>query len=154
MISLHSFTDWYFFILFLAGCWFVLLSASNAVFFKLSRRRARIDDGPMISVLIPARNEEKRIRPTLEGLLKQDYRNFEIILIDDNSTEGTWDILESYARDYDFISIIKGKTLPEGWKGKPFAMTQLSEKAKGELFVFLDADIKPASDFFHGWQTV
>ncbi|RKX82547.1 MAG: hypothetical protein DRP70_16220, partial [Spirochaetes bacterium] len=74
--------DYYSFILLIAGLWFVLLSLSNAIFFKLSRRRARINDGPMISVLIPARNEEQRIRPTLDGLLKQDYTNFEIILID------------------------------------------------------------------------
>ncbi len=144
---IHGFSGWYSLILVAAGVWFVLLSTSNAIFFRLSRRCARINDGPMISVLIPARNEEQRIRPTLDGLLKQDYTNFEIILIDDNSTDGTWKTLETYAKENDSISILKGESLPEGWKGKPFAMTQLAKKAKGELFVFLDADIKPSPDF-------
>ena len=143
----HGILDWYSFILVLAGSWFLLLSASNAIFFKLSRRKARIMKGPMISVLIPARNEEERICPTLDGLLKQDYLNYEIIIIDDNSTDGTWDILKSYSLKNDLISIYKGKSLPEGWKGKPFAMTQVAEKAKGDLFVFMDADIIPSRDF-------
>jgi len=144
---MYKFLDYYSLILLLAGIWFALLSVSNAIFFKISRRRARINHGPMISVLIPARNEEARIIPTLDRILNQDYLNYEIIIIDDNSTDGTWDILESYARENDSISILKGNILPEGWKGKPFAMTQLAEKAKGDLFVFLDADITPSPDF-------
>ena len=143
---MHTILTWYSIILIIAGCWFVFLSTSNAIFFKISRRRARMKDGPMISVLIPARNEEKRIIPTLDGILKQDYANFEVIVIDDNSTDGTWEILESYAEKYDSLSILQGKSLPEGWKGKPFAMTQLAGKARGDLFVFLDADILPAPD--------
>lgn len=144
---MHTLLDYYSLILVIAGCWFVLLSASNAIFFKISRRRSRVKDGPMISVLIPARNEEKRIRPTLDGIMAQEYTNYEVIVIDDNSTDETWEILEEYADKYESIKILKGKPLPEGWKGKPFAMTQLAEQAEGELFVFVDADIYPSRDF-------
>ncbi len=144
---MHTFLDYYSFFLIAAGCWFVLLSVSNTVFFKISRRRARLKDGPMISVMIPARNEENRIRPTLDAILKQDYSNYEVFVIDDNSTDGTWNILESYADKHEFLSILQGKSLPEGWKGKPFAMTQLADRAEGDLFVFIDADILPAPDF-------
>jgi chlorobactene glucosyltransferase len=144
---MHTLLDYYSLILVIAGCWFVLLSASNAIFFKLSRRRSRVKDGPMISVLIPARNEEQRIRPTLDGIMDQEYTNYEVIVIDDNSTDETWETLEEYADKYESLKILKGKPLPEGWKGKPFAMTQLAEQAEGELFVFVDADIYPSRDF-------
>ncbi len=147
---MHTLLDYYSLILVIAGCWFVLLSASNAVFFKLSRRRTRIKDGPMISVLIPARNEEQRLKPTLDGILNQEYGKYEVIVLDDNSTDGTWALMESYAEKNDSLSILQGKQLPEGWKGKPFGMTQLAAEAKGDIFVFIDADITPAPDFL-GW---
>ncbi len=144
---MHTFLAWYAFFLVVAGCWFVLIGSSNAVYFRLSRRRKRLLDGPKISVLIPARNEEHRIRPTLDAILKQDYKDYEVLVIDDNSTDGTWNILEEYAAGDNRVRIIKGRPLVEGWKGKPYAMTQLAEKAEGEIFVFLDADIMPATDF-------
>ncbi|KGM38356.1 hypothetical protein JY97_16720 [Alkalispirochaeta odontotermitis] len=109
-------------------------------------------EGPMISVLIPARNEERRIIPTLEGLLSQEYSNFEVVVIDDNSSDGTWDIVNAYADRNKFMTALRGGELLEGWKGKPYAMTQLAEAAKGEIFVFLDADITPAPDFL-SWVT-
>jgi cellulose synthase/poly-beta-1,6-N-acetylglucosamine synthase-like glycosyltransferase len=87
---MHSILHLYALFLVIAGSWFTLLSISNAVFFRLSRRRTRKIDGPKISVLIPARNEEKRIRPTLEAILRQDYGTYEVIVIDDNSTDATW----------------------------------------------------------------
>jgi len=106
----------------------------------------------MISVMIPARNEERRITPTLEAILNQVYSNFEVIVIDDNSTDGTWDIIKSYADRNECMTALRGKKLLEGWKGKPFAMSQLADAAKGEILVFLDADILPAPDFL-SWVT-
>lgn len=140
---------WYLYVIFLAiaGAFFTIMAASNAVFFKLSRRRARWKDGPSISVLIPARNEENRIRPTLDALVAQDYREFEIIVIDDNSTDSTWDIISEYAAKHGNVKGIRGRTLPEGWNGKPYAMTQLAEAAEKEIYVFVDADIRAEPDF-------
>jgi len=109
-------------------------------------------NGPMISVLIPARNEARRISPTLEGILKQEYSNFELIVIDDNSSDGTWDIIKAYADRNESMAALRGKKLPEGWKGKPYAMSQLADAARGEVLVFLDADIIPESDFL-SWVT-
>lgn len=144
---MQTFWYWYTLFLVLAGGWFTFLAASNAIFFRLSRRRTRWKDGPSMSVLIPARNEEERIRPTLEAIMKQNYREFEVIIIDDNSTDGTWDIISEFAAHYDNVKILKGRKLPEGWKGKPFAMTQLAAAASKEIMVFIDADITPAPDF-------
>lgn len=131
----------------ICGCWFVLIGSCNAVYFRLSRRRKRWREGPKISVLIPARNEAHRIRPTLDSILVQDYKDYEVLVIDDNSTDDTWSVLEEYAETYSRLRIFKGRPLPDGWKGKPYAMTQLAEEAEGEIFVFLDADIKSSPDF-------
>ena len=144
---MHTFLAWYAFFLVVGGCWFVFIGTSNAIYFRISRRSKRWHDGPKISVLIPARNEERRIRPTLDAILEQDYADYEVIVIDDNSTDGTWSILEDYAAANPKMRILKGRPLPEGWKGKPYAMTQLAGEASGDIFVFLDADINPTPDF-------
>lgn len=141
------FLTWYSQALFLTGVWCLLLSLSNAIFFRLCRRKTRVKSNLMISVLIPARNEEGRIISTLEGMLKQEYSNFEMIVIDDDSSDGTWDLVKTYADGNECMTALRGKKLPEGWKGKSYAMSQLADAARGEILVFLDADIIPAPDF-------
>ncbi len=121
--------------------------------------RDRLDDGakifsgdlPLVSVLIPARNEEHRLRPLLESLAKQTWPNLEILVLDDNSTDGTAELI----RSFDFVEmdgalsgdaeklrryLLRGRPLPEGWAGKPWACHQLSEAARGEWLMFTDAD--------------
>jgi chlorobactene glucosyltransferase len=95
---------------------------------------------PLVSVLIPARNEEENIENCLKSLQKQDYKNFEIIVLDDNSKDRTAEIVERIAAKDDHIRLLKGQSLPEGWAGKPFACYQLAENAKGSWLLFLDAD--------------
>ncbi|MBN2531408.1 MAG: glycosyltransferase [Spirochaetales bacterium] len=94
----------------------------------------------MVSVIVPARNEEKNIAHCLFSLLKQDYDNYEILVLDDNSEDRTWSILKDFKKKSDRIRIFPGKPLPEGWSGKQFACHQLVEKAKGEYLLFTDAD--------------
>lgn len=95
---------------------------------------------PLISVLIPARNEEHNIEICLKSLQKQDYPNFEIIVLDDSSKDRTARIVERIAAKDERIRLIKGEPLRTGWAGKPFACYQLAEKAKGSWLLFLDAD--------------
>jgi chlorobactene glucosyltransferase len=95
---------------------------------------------PLVSVLIPARNEEENIETCLKSLQKQDYPNFEILVLDDNSKDRTAELVERMAAKDDRIRLIKGELLPEGWAGKPFACYQLAEKAKGSWLLFVDAD--------------
>ena len=95
---------------------------------------------PLVSVLIPARNEEENIETCLKSLQKQDYPNFEILVLDDNSKDRTTEVVERMAAKDDRIKLIKGQPLPEGWAGKPFACYQLAEKAKGSWLLFIDAD--------------
>lgn len=95
---------------------------------------------PLISVCIPARNEEKRITPCLESLLKQDYPRYEVLVMDDQSTDGTLALLRRYARKFSWLQVLQGKPLPKGWVGKPWACHELSKRAKGDWLFFTDAD--------------
>jgi len=95
---------------------------------------------PFISILIPARNEEKRIAPCLEGMLRLDYPSFEVLVLDDRSTDGTFNVVRSHAKNNRRLRVLKGSGLPSGWIGKPWACAQLARKAKGEWLFFTDAD--------------
>lgn len=97
-------------------------------------------NAPMLSVCIPARNEEKNIRRCVEGLLAQDYPNFEIIVLDDRSTDATPAILDELAAKDSRLRILHGSDLPSGWAGKPHALYQAAGAARGEWLCFLDAD--------------
>ena len=75
---------------------------------------------PLISVLIPARDEEANIITCLESLQKQDYPNFEILVLDDNSSDNTSAIVTEIASKDNRIQLLIGKPLQDGWAGKPF----------------------------------
>ena len=95
---------------------------------------------PFVSILVPARNEERNIARCINSLIAQDYENFEIIVLNDNSTDRTEEILDELARTDSRIKVIKGRPLPHGWVGKNFACHQLSKAAKGEYLFYTDAD--------------
>jgi chlorobactene glucosyltransferase len=95
---------------------------------------------PLISVLIPARDEEKNIRTCVESLQKQDYPNYEVLVLDDNSTDNTAAIVKELAANDSRIHYYFGEPLPEDWAGKPFACYQLAQKARGDWLLFVDAD--------------
>jgi chlorobactene glucosyltransferase len=130
----------YFPIIIGAGVYFCLLGMINMIDMKLHAVPPRVKEGPLVSVLIPARNEEQNIERCLNSLRNQDYVNYEILVIDDNSTDNTFGILQRIAREDRRIRIFSGKPLPEDWFGKPYAMQQLSVEAKGDIFIFTDAD--------------
>ena len=105
-------------------------------------------EGQKVSVLIPARNEERHIQPCVESLLEQTYESYEIIVYDDDSTDRTGAILDRLAAENpDSLRVIHGKGVPKGWYGKPHAMQRLSEAAEGSWLLFTDADTvhKPES---------
>ena len=96
---------------------------------------------PKVSVLIPARNEEENLLSTLESLLGLDYPNLEVIVLDDNSSDGTYRIARDFASTDDRFEIVRGRPLPEGWLGKNWACNQLAHAASGEYLLFIDADV-------------
>ena len=96
----------------------------------------------LISILIPVRNEQDNILGLLQSIYDQDYIDYEVIILDDGSDDATYSICEQFASKHHQFRIIKGKKLPHDWLGKNYACHQLAEEAKGDYFLFLDADEK------------
>ena len=115
----------------------VILNAAAGPFLV---RQYVVQNRVKVSVLVPARNEEKNIGTCLLHLVNQDYPNFEIIVLDDQSGDRTEEIITEYVHSYKNIRLIKGKNLEEGWTGKNWACHQLSQHANGDIFIFADAD--------------
>jgi len=107
---------------------------------RLGRHRA-LPEYPAVSILVPARDEERNIVACVESLLQQDYPDFEVVVLDDDSLDATGRLLlEIRAWSGDRLRILPGKTLPAGWFGKHWACHQLAQAAHGELLLFTDAD--------------
>jgi chlorobactene glucosyltransferase len=105
---------------------------------------------PMVSILIPARNEEHKIAQCLESLFKQDYPDYEILVLDDNSSDNTADIVNRLAGKESRLRLIKGAPLAAGWSGKNYACFQLAKEAKGDWLLFVDADTTHAPHMLSG----
>jgi chlorobactene glucosyltransferase len=123
----------------------LLLLLLNILLNLRSLRRARSevdlpDPAPLISVLIPARDEEANIGACIDSLRRQDYPNYEILVLDDSSTDGTAEIVARIAAQDGRVSLLRGDHLPDGWAGKPFACHQLAQRARGSWLLFTDAD--------------
>jgi chlorobactene glucosyltransferase len=104
--------------------------------------RLTAGDAPLVSILVPARNEEQRVlEPCINSILAQDYGNFEVIAVNDRSTDKTGEILEAVAKSDHRLRVIEGKELPPGWLGKPYAMQQALDHARGEWILATDADM-------------
>jgi glycosyltransferase involved in cell wall biosynthesis len=100
---------------------------------------------PKVSVILPARNEQKYIEKCLDSLLKQDYSNYEIVAINDSSSDGTGEIIQKYSTKNSKIIFINAEAKPEGWTGKNWACYQGYIKSTGQLFLFTDADTTHSS---------
>lgn len=110
---------------------------------RLARPAALPAGAPMLSILIPARNEERSIARCVAGALAQNYPHFEVLVLDDGSTDGTAAVLAAFAGD-PRLHVLHGRPLPPGWVGKCNACQQLGEAAAGEWLLFLDADTAAA----------
>lgn len=122
--------------------YFLLVTLSNIRFLNKHTFRPETTDEapPRVSVILPVRNEERRLRPCLDSLLAQSYANLEIIAVNDNSEDGTEAILREYARRSPRISVVEGSPLEPGWIGKSFACKQGVDAAAGDFLLFTDAD--------------
>lgn len=118
----------------------LLVILSNIFIIHRTRRQGQPPVYPMVSILVPARNEESNIAGCVQSLLAQDYPAFEVLVLDDQSEDGTRGILEKIAENQPGLRILDGAPPPAGQVGKNWACSQLAEQAEGELFFFTDAD--------------
>lgn len=110
----------------------------NAIIIR-QPKKVKLDESNKVSVLMPARNEEKTIEKCLNSLFLQDYKNMEIIVLDDNSSDGTPQILEEMSNER--LRVIKGnEEPPKGWTGKNWACHRLYLESKGDILIFIDSD--------------
>jgi chlorobactene glucosyltransferase len=126
--------------LIITASYFFILSLANHYEMWRFTLGPEVFDGPLVSVLIPARNEEQHIERCLNSLRNQIYKNYEILVLNDNSTDKTLQIINRIAGIDSRVKVLNGEPLPEGWYGKPFALHQLSAQARGEILIFTDAD--------------
>ncbi len=99
-------------------------------------------NGPRVSVLLPARNERDNIEACVASLLAQEYSDFEVLVLDDQSEDGTAKILRERFAGHPRLTVLHGAAPPPGWVGKSWACHQLACHASGELLLFTDADTR------------
>lgn len=122
----------------------LLITLSNLRFidsleFSLNKSNNR-NRNHLVSILVPARNEEDNIAQCLHALIAQNYDPLEIIVLDDRSTDRTLEIVQDIASTDARVTAFSGTELPKGWIGKNWACHQLAQKATGEFLLFTDAD--------------
>jgi cellulose synthase/poly-beta-1,6-N-acetylglucosamine synthase-like glycosyltransferase len=144
-----QFWQWYDAILFWLGVANLAFLLIILGIFARGGRRIRqlalqpIADGPLprVSVIVPARNEERNVEEALESLLRVDYENLELLVVNDRSTDRTGEILDRMAAQHPRLQIVHLSELPAGWLGKNHALQYGAERATGEWLLFTDADI-------------
>ncbi len=121
-------------------CGVALVACLNALTFG-RLKSAKPSHLPRVSVLVPARNEAQTIAATVAALLAQDYPDFELLVLDDSSSDGTAEIASRAGQGEPRLKVLAGAPLPAGWLGKPWACQQLARQATGDLLIFTDADV-------------
>lgn len=126
-----------------AGAWVFLIKSMLSSFRDtpyLDKFPQKNHKSPKVSVILPARNEEGFIEKCLDSLLGQDYENYEIIAIDDSSTDSTGNIIKNYAAKDARVIHVSAKPKPDGWMGKNWACMEGYAAATGEILLFTDSD--------------
>lgn len=118
----------------------IKLLSSEKRRFRTSKELGIDDNLPTVSVCIPVRNETQVMSECLELVLASDYPKLEIIVLDDNSIDGTPNIVRAFA--HAGVRFVPGDELPEGWVGKNYSMKKLLEESSGRYILFMDADTR------------
>jgi chlorobactene glucosyltransferase len=109
---------------------------------RLSAARGGPGETLRVSVVIPARNEERDVEATVSAHLAQTYPNFEVIVVDDRSTDATGAILDRLSSRDPRLRVLRSEEPPAGWLGKPNALALGAREASGEVLLFADADVR------------
>ncbi|TWT06652.1 glycosyltransferase [Planococcus sp. CPCC 101016] len=114
----------------------------NRLFLPALPKEPRLSAAPLVSVLVPMRNEERNVETLVKSLKNSSYEHVEFIILNDQSTDRTQDELERTIAGDSRFAILQGKELPENWVGKVHACHQLQQAASGEYLLFVDADVR------------
>lgn len=151
MVTYEFILEVFFYIFFIFAVMRIMVSVLNFFSRPYLRKNINVDNSKykpvMFSILIPARNEEKRISNLLDSIIQQSYTNFEVIVYNDNSFDNTSDIVRNYSLVDERIRVIDGEELPCGWVGKNYACHVLASMARGDYMIFVDSDVYFSSDF-------
>ena len=123
--------------------------ASPEITLRADRPGPLPDPAPKVTILVPAKDEEANIADCLKTLQAQDYGNFEILVIDDRSSDSTAEIVQRLAEQDPRIHLVRITELPPGWFGKSHAMHVGAQSATGQWLLFVDADCRQASGSLH-----
>ena len=126
-----------------SATWIALIKSMLRTFNEspfLDKFEKKEHEKPKVSIILPARNEEKFIGKCLDSLIKQDYDNYEIVTINDSSNDATGDIIKKYSEKFPKVISVDAKPKPDGWIGKNWACIEGYKKASGDLLLFTDAD--------------
>jgi chlorobactene glucosyltransferase len=104
--------------------------------------RGRHAPSPLVSVVVPMRDEARNAAGIVRSVLAQDYDLFELVVVDDRSGDGTASAARAAGGDDPRLRIVEGQPLPAGWVGKPWACAQGAAAARGDWLVFCDADVR------------
>jgi chlorobactene glucosyltransferase len=104
------------------------------------------DDAPLVSVIVPARDEASNIERCVRSVLSTSYPRAEVIVVDDHSIDGTNAIVSRIAAGDSRVRVVRAPDLPMGWFGKPWACLTGARAANGDVFCFIDADTVHAPD--------
>jgi chlorobactene glucosyltransferase len=126
---------------------FLIMNILNVMYVKKVDLYPDSSECPLVSVIVPARNEERNIRTCVVSLLGQDYSPFEIIVVNDHSEDSTGKILAELQEENPQLRVLNCAALPQGWTGKNWACDEGYRQAQGELIVFTDADTQHAPQF-------
>ena len=126
-----------------SATWIVLIKSMLKTFHEspfLDKFEKKEHTNPKVSIILPARNEEKFIERCLDSLLEQDYTNYEIVAINDSSEDSTGSIIKKYSEKFPKVIFVDAKPKPDEWIGKNWACIEGYKKSSGELLLFTDAD--------------
>ena len=127
-------------IIFAFLCYALLCFILNSLYFRRRAGRFSFSDSERVSILLRVSNEEANLSTCIDSLLAQTYTNKEIVILDDHSSDSSWNIIQSYALTFaPRVRALRSKPLPDGWHDKNWACHQLSKRATGEWLLFTDA---------------
>jgi glycosyltransferase involved in cell wall biosynthesis len=127
-------------------CFTLVMTLINLRIYAKPASLAPADDTELISIAIPARNEQANIEPCVRSLLASTHRNLEVLVYNDQSTDRTGEIIDRLMRDDARVRAVETKPLPPGWNGKQWGCDNMGRAARGSWVLFTDADVRFSPD--------